>query len=170
MIFDNYNLGCVLQEIMEKIMAPNRSNRLVEYQVSIKQAGNPINLSLLRSVKEIYGTDSDHNIHINDLHYIRQMLSIVLHEHCSSQADYIYNRTFFTQPVLQNKYSHWDLGLGKAAWRGFYSCLVFANGSHQLLMNLDCKYQLYKNLITLMIANSQSCNFYEETTICGFSL
>jgi hypothetical protein len=151
-------------------MGPNRANRYVEYQVSIKLVGNPIDLRSLCSFEGMYESKSNTNIESDDLQHIKQVLSIALHEHCSSQADYIYNRTFFTQPVLQNRYSHWDLGLGKAAWRGFYSCLVFTKGRHQLLMNLDGKYQLYKNLITLMIANSQSCNFYEETTICGFSL
>jgi hypothetical protein len=69
------------------------------------------------------------------------MLSIVLHENCSSLADFIFARLFFSQPLPQDRYGSWDLGLGKAVWRGFYSCLVFTKGRHQLLMNLDGKLQ-----------------------------
>ncbi|CAF3586663.1 unnamed protein product [Rotaria sp. Silwood1] len=120
-------------------MAPNRFNRQEEYQISITRVGNPIDLSLLRSLDEFYNTKNDSNINVNDIKVLQQMLSIVLHENCSSNAAYIYNRSFFAQPILENKHGYWDLGLGKALWRGFYSCLVFTNGTNRLLMNLDGK-------------------------------
>jgi hypothetical protein len=127
--------------ITENIMGPNRANRQEEYKFSIKRVGNPIDLSLLRSLKEFYSTENGDNVTSNSLQNIKKVVSIVSHEHCSSNAEHIYNRSFFSQPVSEDRYGCWDLGLGKALWRGFYSCLVFAKGSYQLLMNLDGKYE-----------------------------
>jgi hypothetical protein len=126
---------------MEKITGPNRFDRLETYDVFIKQVGDPIDLSILRVLKDIFQTQSNDNIRSNELQRAKQMLSIVLHENCSSQADFIFNRLFFSRPLASDRYGSWDLGLGKAVWRGFYSCLIFANGAHQLLMNLDSKSQ-----------------------------
>lgn len=131
---------------MEKITGPNRFDRLETYDVFIKQVGDPIDLSFLRVLKDLFQTQSDDNIRLNDLQNAKQMLSIALHENCSSQADFIFNRSFFSRSLASDRHGGWDLGLGKAMWRGFYSCLVFANGAHQLLMNLDSKNQL-KELI-----------------------
>ncbi|CAF4212234.1 unnamed protein product, partial [Rotaria sordida] len=77
-----------------------------------------------------------------DLQDIKQILSIALHEHCSSHAAFICNRSFFA-PTKDGEHGVWDLGLGKALWCGFYSCLVFAKGTHQLLMNLDVKHTVF---------------------------
>jgi hypothetical protein len=122
-----------------KVMGPNRNNRQVEHKISVKQVGDPVDLSLLRSLKQIYETKSDDNVNLEDLQSIQQTLSVVLHEHCSSRAEFIFGRSFFSQPVSDDRYGNWDLGLGKALWRGFYSCLIFSKGRHQLLMNLDGK-------------------------------
>jgi hypothetical protein len=122
------------------VVGPNRANRQEEYQVSIKHVGSPIDLALLPLLKELYQMENNNNITLNTLQNIKQFVSIVLHERCSSHADFIYNRSFFAQPVSPDKHGDWDLGLGTALWRGFYSCLVFAKGTHQLLMNLDCKH------------------------------
>ncbi|CAF3918070.1 unnamed protein product [Rotaria sordida] len=151
-VFDNHHIIFTIDQpllnidengITEKIMAPNRINHQEEYQISIKRVGNPIDLSLLRSLDEFYNTKTNSNINVNDVQIIQQILSIVLHENCSSNATYIYNRSFFAQPILENKHGHWDLGLGKALWRGFYSCLVFTNGTNRLLMNLDMSYTIF---------------------------
>lgn len=123
------------------IKAPSRANRFEDYEFSIEQAGNPTNLNLLKLLRNYSTCKNTSDDDKNNLRYIHQMLSLVLHEHCSSNTDFICNRTYFRQPTLENGYGHWDLGMGKAAWRGFYSCLVFANGTHQLLMNLDGKYE-----------------------------
>lgn len=104
--------------------------------------GDRIDLSILGVLKDIFQTQTDDNIRVTDLPRAQQMLSIVLHENCSSQAEFIFKRSFFSRSLASDIYGSWDLGLGKAAWRGFYSCLVFANGVHQLLMNLDSKNQL----------------------------
>jgi len=140
-IFHCYIFKCFLQGIVEHITGPNRAHREEKYEISIKQVGNPVDLSLLRSLKEFFETKSDVNIKLNELQRIKQMLSVVLHEHCSSQADFIFNRSYFSQPTLDERFGNWDLGLGKAVWRGFYSSLVFAKGTHQLLINLDGKIQ-----------------------------
>jgi hypothetical protein len=140
-MFHCYIFKCFLQGIIEHVTGPNRAHRQEEYDISIKQVGNPLNLSLLRSLKELSETKSDDNIKFNDLQSVKQMLSVVLHEHCSSQADFIFNRSYFSQPAVEDRFGNWDLGLGKAIWRGFYSCLMFSKGTHQLLMNLDSKIQ-----------------------------
>jgi hypothetical protein len=93
---------------------------LEDYKISIKQVGDPIDLSLLRSPINFYENKSDLGVKPNDLQKIRQMLSMVLHEYCSSQADFISNRSFFSLSLLQDRHGSWDLGLGKAMWRGFY--------------------------------------------------
>lgn len=113
----------------------NENNRLEDYEVSIKRVGKQIDLSILNSDEKL--NDSTHA----DIQKIQQIFSVVLHEHCSSNSTFLYNRIFFQSPVPGNKHGYWDLGLGTALWRGFYSCLVFANGVHQLLMNLDGKYK-----------------------------
>ncbi|CAF1546280.1 unnamed protein product [Rotaria sordida] len=156
--------------ITEKIMAPNRINHQEEYQIFIKRVGNPIDLSLLHSLDEFYNTKTNSNINVNDIQIIQQILSIVLHENCSSNATHIYNRSFFTQPTLQNKHDYWDLGLGKALWRGFYSCLVFANGTNRLLMNLDMSYTIFIKeqsfidfLCEVMLHSPLGKNYYKNT-------
>lgn len=140
-MFHCYIFKCFLQGIIEHVTGPNRAHRQEEYDISIKQVGNPLDLSLLRSLKELSEMKSDDNIKFNDLQSVKQMLSVVLHEHCSSQADFIFNRSYFSQPVVEDRFGNWDLGLGKAVWRGFYSCLMFSKGTHQLFMNLDSKIQ-----------------------------
>lgn len=122
-----------------KIRGPNRENIMGEYDVFVRKVGNPIDLACLRALKDFSQAQSDDNININELESIKQMLSIALHEHCSSNADFIVNRSFFSRQLATNRFGSWDLGLGKAIWRGFYSCLVFGKGEYQLLMNLDGK-------------------------------
>jgi hypothetical protein len=121
-------------------MGPNRSNRQEPHKVIIQRVGNPVDLALIQNLNELFDTTNASNDKLEYLQSIKHVLSIVLHEHCSSYATFIYNRSFFT---LANESSHgvWDLGSGKAMWRGFYSCLVFAKGRNQLLMNLDGKFQ-----------------------------
>ena len=118
------------------IMGPNRANRQVPYQVTVLQSNEPLDLSLLGNLEELYRATNESNERLEQLQSVKQVLSIALHEHCSSHAEFICNRSFFVNPT-NDRYGMWDLGLGKALWRGFYSCLVFAKGSHQLLMNLD---------------------------------
>ena len=120
-------------------MGPNRSNRQEEHRVIVQRVGNPVDLSLLRDLDQLFTAGNESNHRLEDLQNIKQVLSIALHEHCSSHAEFIYNRSFFA-PTLDGKHGGWDLGLGKALWRGFYSCLVFAKGTHQLLINLDGEY------------------------------
>jgi hypothetical protein len=133
-------VGYFLQGIIEKIKGSNRANCLVKYKISIKHVGHPVDLNLLRTLKEFDKPKSDANINLDDLQNIKRILSIVLHQNCSSQADFIFNRSFFSLSPSQDRHGSWDLGLGKAMWRGFYSCLVFAKGNYKLLMNLDSKF------------------------------
>jgi hypothetical protein len=152
-------------------MAPNRADCLEEYKVSIKQVGNPIDLHLLRSLREFYESGNNNDINSKDIHSIKQVLSLALHENCSSRADFIYNRSFFSQPASENAHDCWDLGLGKALWRGFYSCLVFSKGHHQLLMNLDGKYKiLYYKFIFLyyMILTVSHAIFMKKQPFINF--
>ncbi|CAM4972896.1 unnamed protein product [Rotaria socialis] len=152
-VFDNRKIIFTLDQqlpnidetgITEKIRALNKVNRLEEYEVCIKRVGDPIDFSLLNSLKTFHQMENNSNINYNDVKKIKQIFSIVLHENCSSLATYIYNRSFFTQLPLKNEHGYWDLGFGKASWRGFYSCLVLANGTHQLLMNLDVSHAVFQ--------------------------
>ncbi|CAF1302297.1 unnamed protein product [Adineta steineri] len=151
-VFDNQKIILTYEEslpnidefgITEPIMGINRANRSEEYNISVKRVGNAIDLASLASFKEIYEPSTENNLNIDDLQNIRQVLSIALHEHCSSTADYIYNRTFFRNPSPKTL-GYWDLGLGKATWRGFYSCLLFTNGSQRLFMNLDVSHGIFQ--------------------------
>jgi len=45
-------------------MGPNQANHLEEYKMSIKQVADPLDLSLLRFLKEFYETKSDDNIRL----------------------------------------------------------------------------------------------------------
>lgn len=106
--------------------------RFTEYQITIKRVGSPIDLRCLRALEH-----NDQQVRTDELQSAMQALSILMHEKCSSKASFIYRRTFFSQPTGQGEHGNWDLGEGKALWRGFYSCLLFRNGAHQLLMNID---------------------------------
>lgn len=122
------------------IMGPNRSNRQELHKVIVQRVGKPVNLALIQNLKKLFDEANESNDRLEDLQDIKQVLSIALHEHCSSHAAFVYTRSFYA-PVIEGQYGEWDLGLGTAMWRGFYSCLVFGKGKHQLLMNLDGKYQ-----------------------------
>ncbi|CAF1451736.1 unnamed protein product [Rotaria magnacalcarata] len=152
-VFDNRKIIFTLDQqlpnidetgITEIIPALNRVNCLEDYEICVKRVGDPIDLSLLNPLRTFHQMENDSNINFNYIQKIKQIFSIVLHENCSSHATYIYNRSFFTQPTLENEHGYWDLGLGKASWRGFYSCLVLANGTHQLLMNLDVSHAVFQ--------------------------
>jgi len=121
------------------IMGPNRSNRQEAHKLIVQRVGSPVDLSLIQNLTELFDTANESNDRLEDLQKVKQVLSIALHEHCSSHASFIYNRSFYA-PAVAGQYGEWDLGLGKQMWRGFYSCLVFAKGKHKLLMNLDGKY------------------------------
>lgn len=121
-------------------MGPNRSNKQEPHSVIVQRVGQPVDLSLLQGIRHIFDDPKTSNTSLENLQDIKQVLSIALHEHCSSHAAFIYNRTFYP-PLEQEQYGSWDLGSGKALWRGFYSCLVFSKGRHELLMNLDGEYQ-----------------------------
>ncbi|CAM4856969.1 unnamed protein product [Rotaria socialis] len=127
---------------VQEITAPNRSNRLVTHKVIVRRAGEPIDLALIHNFDEILHTENRLNNTPQDLDNIKQILSIALHENCSSHATAIYDRLFFAQTTPE-QHGEWDLGLGKALWRGFYSCLVFSKGAHQLLMNLDINHGVF---------------------------
>ncbi|CAM4770677.1 unnamed protein product, partial [Rotaria magnacalcarata] len=126
----------------QEIKAPNRSNRLVSHKVIVRRAGEPIDLALIQNFDEIIHTENRSNDTPQDLVPIKQILSIALHENCSSHATAIYDRSFFAATTAE-QHGEWDLGLGKALWRGFYSCLVFSKGAHQLLMNLDINHGVF---------------------------
>ncbi|UJR36677.1 hypothetical protein I4U23_029394 [Adineta vaga] len=106
------------------------------HKVIVQRVGSPVDLSLIANLNELFDPASLTNDRMEDLQQVKQVLSIALHEYCSSNAAFIYNRSFFASSA-DGRQSEWDLGLGKAMWRGFYSCLVFSKGKHQLLMNLD---------------------------------
>ncbi|CAF0807946.1 unnamed protein product [Rotaria sp. Silwood1] len=150
-VYDNQSTILVFDEplpninensVAEIIEGPNRSNRQEPHKVIVRKAGNPVDLALIQNTNQFFDTDNLSNYTPEDLQNIKQILSIALHEHCSSHATFIYNRCFFSL-TKDGHYGEWDLGLGKALWRGFYSCLVFAKGTHQLLMNLDIKHTVY---------------------------
>jgi hypothetical protein len=122
------------------IMGPNRSNKPEPHTVIVKRAGTPVDLALIQNLNQLFDTRNVSNDRLEELQNIKQVLSIALHEHCSSHASFIYNRSFYS-PAVEGQLGEWDLGLGKAMWRGFYSCLVFAKGKHQLLINLDGMYR-----------------------------
>ncbi|CAF4644679.1 unnamed protein product, partial [Rotaria sp. Silwood2] len=151
-VFDNQYMILTLDQllpnidetgIIETMMAPNRFGRQEEHEISIKRVGKPVDLSLLNSLDEFQQTDNNNYLNHDDLKRIKHILSVVLHEQCSSNATYIYNRSFFTQPTLDNKYGYWDLDLGKALWRGFYSCLLIGKSNYQLLINLDVSHKVF---------------------------
>jgi hypothetical protein len=152
------------------IMGPNRSNRQEPHKVIIQPVGQPLDLALIRDLHQLFDPNNNSNDRVEDLQDIKQVLSIALHEHCSSHAEFIYNRSFFS-PAIDGQHGEWDLGLGKAMWRGFYSCLVFAKGTYQLLMNLDGKFRhVEKNILlqTCICSSrdySETYGVYEETTI-----
>ncbi|CAF0788505.1 unnamed protein product [Adineta ricciae] len=131
-------------ETITILSAPNSAGRYEDYQCSIKQAGRPTDLDLLKSLKQFYVSNDTLEDTKNQLKYIQQIFSLVIHAYSSGDSGFIYNRTYFKEPTLSNGQHHWDLGLGKAVWRGFYSCLVFANGTHQLLMNLDVNHGIFQ--------------------------
>jgi hypothetical protein len=120
-------------------MGPNRSNKQEPHKVIVQRVGNPVDLALIKDLNERFDTITGSNDKPEELQSIKQVLSIALHEHCLSHVEFVYTRSFFT-PAMEKQNGEWDLGLGKAMWRGFYSCLVFAKGTHQLLINLDGKY------------------------------
>ncbi|CAF1176658.1 unnamed protein product [Rotaria sordida] len=122
--------------VTELIQCPNSSNQMEEFKFTIKLVGDPIDFSLLRSPNAFLTAH-------RDLTQVKQALSIALHEHCSSHAEFVYNRLFYAQPTVEYQYGYWDLGMGKALWRGFYSCLKFANGTYKLLTNLDVNYSIF---------------------------
>lgn len=155
-------------------MGPNRSNRQEAHTVLVERVGTPVDLTLLQNLNQLFDTRNETNQRLEDLQNIKQVLSIALHEYCSSHASSIYNRSFYA-PAIEGQYGDWDLGSGKAMWRGFYSCLVFAKGRHQLLMNLDGKYQHKRDNIYLqtytyistciLYCYSESYSVSEKTTI-----
>lgn len=122
----------------EEIRGLNRRNKQVNFKVKIQPAGTPVDLTVLQNIDLLLNSFEESNERKEQLQNIQQVLSIALHEHCSSTADFIFNRTFFINPDA-NQYGSWDLGEGKAMWRGFYSCLVFGKGEYRLMMNLDGK-------------------------------
>lgn len=146
-VFDNdkiiftYDQQLSNENIQENIKGFDQQDRRVEYGISIKRVRNPIDLSLIRSAKQLYenNVNNNSNISLDDLQSIRHILAVVLHEKCSSEADFIFSRSFFSQPTSPNSYGGWDLGLGKAAWSGFYSCPVVTKDSYPLSVNLDGK-------------------------------
>ena len=140
----------------------NSFNRMENFKFIIKRVKNPVDFSLLRS--------SDAFLKVNsDISRIKKVLSIVLHERCSSHADFIYNRSFYSQPTLENKYHHWNLGMGKALYRGFYSCPIFTNGTHKLLINLDGEsLLLIRHWTWLNIIFSEPFGVLEEAVIPRF--
>ena len=119
------------------IRGPNHRNKIVPFKVIIQPAGNPADLALLQNLDQMLNRPDESNERMTELQNIQQVLSIALHENCSRNADFIFNRTFFVQPTAPNYHGSWDLGEGKAMWRGFYSCLVFGKGEYRLMMNLD---------------------------------
>ncbi|CAF0732947.1 unnamed protein product [Adineta steineri] len=128
--------------VSEIVSGPNRSNKQEQHTVIVQRVGRPVDLSLLGNLDELFHPEALSNDNIQDLKEVRNVLSIVLHEHCSSHAAFIYDRSFFS-PTIAGQHGEWDLGSGKALWRGFYSCLVFAKGTHHLLMNLDVKHTVF---------------------------
>ncbi|CAF4203077.1 unnamed protein product, partial [Adineta steineri] len=128
--------------VKESISGPNRSNKEEQHTVIVQRVGRPVDLSLLGNLDELFHPESLSNDNIQELEEVRNVLSIALHEHCSSHAAFVYDRSFFS-PTIAGQHGEWELGLGKALWRGFYSCLVFAKGTHHLLMNLDVKHTVF---------------------------
>ena len=127
-------------------MGPNRSNKQEQHRVIVQRVGNPVDLALIQDLNERFDTITGSNDKPEDLQGVQQVLSIALHEHCLSHAEFVCSRSMFTS-AMKGQHGEWDLGLGKAMWRGFYSCLVFSKGTHQLLINLDGKYQHVKEII-----------------------
>ena len=119
-------------------MGPNRSNKQEPHTVIVQRVGTPVDLAMIQNLNQLFDSANESNERLEELQNIKQVLSIALHEHCSSHAAFIFNQTFYS--ATDGQYGDWDLGLGKAMWRGFYSCLVFGKGRYQLLMNLDGKH------------------------------
>ncbi|CAF4984306.1 unnamed protein product, partial [Rotaria sp. Silwood1] len=151
-VFDNEHMILTLDQllpnidetgIIETMSAPNRFGRQEEHEILIKLVGKPVDLSLLNFLDEFQQTGNNNYLNHDDLKRIKHILSVVLHEQCSSNATYICNRLFFAQPTLDNKYGDWDLGLGKALWRGFYSCLLIGKSNCQLVINLDVSHKIF---------------------------
>ena len=121
-------------------MGPSRNNRQEPHTVTIQRVGLPVDLALINNLNSIFDRNDPSNERLENLEDIKQVLSIALHEHCSSHAAFVYTRSFFST-AADGRHGEWDLGNGKAMWRGFYSCLVFGKGRHQLLMNIDGEHQ-----------------------------
>lgn len=122
--------------------------KYVPHTIAIQRVGAPVDLSLIHDLRQIYNEPKTSNIELEQLQDIKQVLSIALHEHCSSHATFVYGRAFFSLD-RQNTYGVFDLGMGKAMWRGFYSCLVFSKGRHELLMNLDGEFELLHSITSI---------------------
>ena len=120
-------------------MGPSRSNRQEPHTVIIQRVGIPVDLALMQNLDQFFDQNNQTSERLEKLEDVRQVLSIALHERCSSRAAFVHDRSFYS-PTFDGRYGEWDLGSGKALWRGFYSCLVFGKGRYQLLMNLDGSY------------------------------
>jgi hypothetical protein len=73
------------------IMGPNRSNRQEAHKVIVQLVESPVDLSLIQNLTELFETANESNDRLEDLQKVKQVLSIALHEHCSSHASFIYN-------------------------------------------------------------------------------
>ena len=146
-------------------MGPNRSNKQEAHQVIVQEAGYPVDLALLRNLNQLFDTARESNEQLEELQAVKQVLSIALHEQCSANATFIYNRCFF---AAASDYTHgeWNLGDGKALWRGFYSCLVFAKDKYQLMMNLDGRYAISAiHRFSCLVYCSEIFRIHEEAAI-----
>ncbi|CAF3860432.1 unnamed protein product, partial [Rotaria sp. Silwood1] len=152
-VFDNEHMILTLDQllpnidetgIIETMSAPNRFGRQEEHEILIKLVGKPVDLSLLNFLDEFQQTGNNNYLNHDDLKRIKHILSVVLHEQCSSNATYICNRLFFAQPTLDNKYGDWDLGLGDAASEQTFS---WKQGEQESIVTVENYYKEHYGII-----------------------
>ena len=104
-------------------MGPNRSNKQEPHTVTIQRVGLPVDLSLTQNLNTLFESANTSNIRLEELQDIKQVLSIALHEHCSSHAAFVYNRSFYSP---SNQGQHGEMGSwfrkSTVAWFLFMSC------------------------------------------------
>src|SRR4051794_17061408 len=99
-------ISTLFQGVQETVVGPSRSNRPEPHTVIVKRVGEPVNLALLQNLDQLFNTINESNDRLEDLQDIKQVLSIALHEHCSSHAAFMYNRSFYA-PIIEGQHGEW---------------------------------------------------------------
>ncbi|CAF1297239.1 unnamed protein product [Didymodactylos carnosus] len=131
--FDNDNLIISFKKL------PDIDGNGVTYKISVpNHYGRQESFNL--TIKLIKSNQGQIDLRQLDISSLKQILTTVLHEAASKNAHAIRNRSFYMIPTKENAF---DLGDGKAGWRGFYSALVLSASEYKLALNLDVSYTVF---------------------------